>query len=130
MNHKRKRPKHQRAGCLCCKPHKDERVAQRPCAGAADYHVEIQPQVRGKRRKNRKRWCRGVVGVEHKPRWVDRRASKMWLSYECATCDKVLDICGPGLFGTDRGQRYQALLAEHRFPPTYRHPYLQREVAF
>lgn len=25
-NHKRKRPKHQRAGCLMCKPHKDERV--------------------------------------------------------------------------------------------------------
>ena len=25
MNHKRKRPKHQRAGCLFCKPHKDER---------------------------------------------------------------------------------------------------------
>ena len=27
MNHKRKRPKHQRAGCLMCKPHKDERGA-------------------------------------------------------------------------------------------------------
>lgn len=25
MNHKRKRPKHQRAGCLMCKPQKDER---------------------------------------------------------------------------------------------------------
>lgn len=25
MNHKRKRPKHQRAGCLMCKPWKDER---------------------------------------------------------------------------------------------------------
>lgn len=24
-NHKRRRPKHQRAGCLMCKPHKDER---------------------------------------------------------------------------------------------------------
>jgi len=34
MNHKRHRPKHQRAGCLMCKPHKDERLskqaAQRP----------------------------------------------------------------------------------------------------
>lgn len=28
MNHKRKRPKHQRAGCLICKPHKDERLAK------------------------------------------------------------------------------------------------------
>lgn len=26
MNHKRRRPKHQRAGCLLCKPHKDERL--------------------------------------------------------------------------------------------------------
>jgi hypothetical protein len=25
MHHKRRRPKHQRAGCLYCKPHKDER---------------------------------------------------------------------------------------------------------
>jgi hypothetical protein len=25
MHHKRRRPKHQRAGCLLCKPHKDER---------------------------------------------------------------------------------------------------------
>ncbi len=25
MNHKRRRAKHQRAGCLLCKPHKDER---------------------------------------------------------------------------------------------------------
>ncbi len=25
MNHKRRRPKHQRAGCLWCKPYKDER---------------------------------------------------------------------------------------------------------
>lgn len=28
MNHKRKRPKHQRAGCILCKPHKDERAAK------------------------------------------------------------------------------------------------------
>jgi len=32
MNHKRKRPKHQRAGCLMCKPHKDERLAKKPKA--------------------------------------------------------------------------------------------------
>jgi hypothetical protein len=25
MNHKRKRPKHQRSGCLFCKPYKDDR---------------------------------------------------------------------------------------------------------
>jgi hypothetical protein len=28
MNHKRKRPKHQRAGCLLCKGYKDERAAK------------------------------------------------------------------------------------------------------
>jgi len=28
MNYKRKRPKHQRAGCLLCKPHKDERIGK------------------------------------------------------------------------------------------------------
>ena len=28
MNHKRKRPKHQRAGCLHCKAQKDERAAK------------------------------------------------------------------------------------------------------
>jgi hypothetical protein len=29
MHHKRRRPKHQRAGCLWCKPHKDEREYKR-----------------------------------------------------------------------------------------------------
>lgn len=28
-HHKRKRPKHQRAGCLMCKPYKDERVSKK-----------------------------------------------------------------------------------------------------
>jgi hypothetical protein len=28
MNHKRCRPKHQRGGCLMCKPFKDERVGK------------------------------------------------------------------------------------------------------
>ena len=31
MHHKRHRPKHQRAGCLMCKPYKDER-----CKGAPE----------------------------------------------------------------------------------------------
>lgn len=29
-HHKRKRPKHQRSGCLLCKPFKDERVKKEP----------------------------------------------------------------------------------------------------
>ena len=31
-HHKRKRPKHQRAGCLSCKPWKDERASKSPTA--------------------------------------------------------------------------------------------------
>lgn len=30
MNHKRRRPKHQRSGCLLCKYHKDERRKKEP----------------------------------------------------------------------------------------------------
>ncbi len=30
MHHKRKRPKHQRSGCLLCKPQKDERRKKEP----------------------------------------------------------------------------------------------------
>jgi hypothetical protein len=30
MHHKRKRPKHQRSGCLWCSPHKDERRKKAP----------------------------------------------------------------------------------------------------
>jgi hypothetical protein len=29
MHFKRRKPKHQRSGCLMCKPHKDERVGNR-----------------------------------------------------------------------------------------------------
>ncbi len=29
MNFKRRKPKHQRSGCLLCKPHKDERVSKK-----------------------------------------------------------------------------------------------------
>ena len=29
-HHKRKKPKHQRAGCIFCKPHKDDRVKKVP----------------------------------------------------------------------------------------------------
>lgn len=36
MHHKRHRPKHQRAGCLFCKPHKDERAPSSAKATLAD----------------------------------------------------------------------------------------------
>lgn len=40
VNHKRKRPKHQRAGCLLCKAHKDERRRQRTRAPALQDALE------------------------------------------------------------------------------------------
>lgn len=116
-NHKRKRPKHQRAGCLCCKPHKDERVAQRPSAGAVDLHLEV-PVVRGKRRKGRKRWCRGVVGVEHAPRWVDARARSGYLEYRCEKCEKILDFVGPWSWARGKA-RYFTILKECGFQREY-----------
>lgn len=114
-NHKRRRPKHQRAGCLCCKPHKDERAAQ--SAPPVTEHADSRPP--GKRRKGRRRWCRGVVGTEHRPAWVDERSVRGHLTYRCQACGKVLDSEGPGLWRTDRGERYRALLAEHGFPRAY-----------
>ncbi len=33
-HHKRRRPKHQRAGCLMCKTHKDERARKEPPTSA------------------------------------------------------------------------------------------------
>lgn len=45
MHHKRKRPKHQRAGCLMCKPWKDERV------GGGDRASEIMKRPIGDMRK-------------------------------------------------------------------------------
>jgi hypothetical protein len=42
-NHKRRRPKHQRAGCLLCKPHKDER-AGKTGAQKASVRRKVQPE--------------------------------------------------------------------------------------
>lgn len=51
MNHKRRRPKHQRAGCLLCKPHKHESAklkdrepvqARRAARGWPDDVTEFQ----------------------------------------------------------------------------------------
>ena len=47
-------------------------------------------------RKNRRKWCRGVIGVEHDPAWQTHRS--WWYPnkpkaerYVCTTCGKVLD---------------------------------------
>lgn len=45
-HHKRRRPKHQRAGCLRCKPHKDERAAKALKNGEAkDATARVTPCV-------------------------------------------------------------------------------------
>jgi hypothetical protein len=41
-NHKRRRPKHQRAGCLMCKPHKDERVKGKALKDPVNVQKKIQ----------------------------------------------------------------------------------------
>lgn len=45
-NHKRKRPKHQRNGCLMCKPHKDERDTKVAKASDRRRMQEPVPQFR------------------------------------------------------------------------------------
>ncbi len=44
MHHKRRRPKHQRAGCLLCKPQKDERVAKTARLRVSEQR-RLQPEV-------------------------------------------------------------------------------------
>jgi hypothetical protein len=41
-NHKRRRPKHQRAGCLWCKPHKHEAESGSMAAQPFDVQRELQ----------------------------------------------------------------------------------------
>jgi hypothetical protein len=41
-HHKRRRPKHQRAGCLWCKPHKDERRKGQKDASPASVVRKLQ----------------------------------------------------------------------------------------
>ncbi len=46
-NHKRRRPKHQRAGCLLCKPWKDERIGARANSqGSRSHMLALEPVPR------------------------------------------------------------------------------------
>lgn len=88
-NFKRGRPKHQRAGCLCCKPHKDERAGNQ--ASLTHQELTTQENVAGKRRPNRRKWCKGKAGVPHQPKWEDLRRQKGYLCFRCQICGKELD---------------------------------------
>jgi hypothetical protein len=43
--------------------------------------------------KNTRRWCKGKVGVEHKPIWIDKSKYDIHYSYEysCQVCQKILN---------------------------------------
>lgn len=45
-SHKRRRPKHQRAGCIFCKPHKDERGST-PDRPSVQRRLQDEPQTPG-----------------------------------------------------------------------------------
>lgn len=66
MHHKRKRPKNSRAGCLMCKPWKVNGAPTvdqlKPSENRLVQDDEPRPSHQ---RSDRRRWCRGKVGVEH-----------------------------------------------------------------
>jgi hypothetical protein len=43
-HHKRRKPKHQRAGCILCKPHKDERVKRSKDTQKPSVRRKLQPE--------------------------------------------------------------------------------------
>lgn len=51
--------------------------------------AEVRPQ--GGSKKDTKKWCRGVVGREHKLECKDHHTLKGWKNLECTACGKVLD---------------------------------------
>lgn len=65
----------------------------------------VDEPVRVKHRKtDRKRWCKGKVGIEHTPRW--RLETKWgailpskwsWMIFECTRCQKHLDYWYRGM---------------------------------
>lgn len=99
-NHKRRRPKHQRAGCLHCKPYKDERYKDSFNAQPMEMRRELQDDRAAQRtpsRKSKKKdtltWCGGKEGRRHKPRWVSNRGrygTSSFYNLRCDACGKKL----------------------------------------
>ncbi len=89
----------QPGGCYC----KLEKLLKEPKSKDIELPEEAKPTPR--RKKNRRKWCRGKVGVVHKPEWVsdpDRnlnfatgtpRADPIYdyQTYVCQSCGKRLD---------------------------------------
>ncbi len=69
MHFKNKRTRVSRAGCFCGGKW-DKKVTGYEKRKYADPIEEPLPQRSLRRKKDRRKWCRGKVGVAHKPSWV------------------------------------------------------------
>lgn len=86
MNYKRRRPRTQPGGCWC----KADKVL-----GAEKTKYLAAPETPAPRRshKDRKRWCGGRVGREHRPRWIEepgwrQRFPKVRFVPEALVCEE------------------------------------------
>lgn len=56
------------------------------------YKNRDEEPPKTKARKNKRKWCRGKIGVEHQPKWVYRTHYVFTtIEYTCQVCGKVLD---------------------------------------
>ena len=42
-------------------------------------------------KKNTRKWCKGKIGIEHKPIWVESRGSVFIARFSCQACSKIID---------------------------------------
>ena len=101
MNHKRKRPKSRRAGCLGCKPWKVSGSKLSEQLKPSEQRA-VQPEEgrHGKKhRASRVKWCRGKEGVLHQPVCMTYEQAKGLPRFArqavdrflvCKACGKVL----------------------------------------
>lgn len=70
---------------------------------------------RHRSRKDRRKWCRGRVGVDHTPVWgrivkygsfgPSLEKHDNWLEFKCQVCHKVLDTWSPWINGYGKKRR-------------------------
>lgn len=58
-------------------------------------HIKEDVRPPGGSKKNTKKWCRGVVGREHKPECKPWPSSGSWKVLACTSCGKHLDYYWP-----------------------------------
>jgi len=119
MNYKRKKSRMQPGGCYC----KLEKLLKVPKAKDLDSPAEAKPTPR--RKKNRRKWCRGKVGVDHTLKWLSDpdhfslsmnrkiRREDDYQIHICQTCGKKLGYrtihipCGEEHLGWDYGYYFK-----------------------